>query len=66
MLNFLKDEEFRVSDKDTSDDEETIQEQEKAEGKVDHKKELDDLKVRPLKDICSFIYSKASPSRLFL
>ncbi|XP_054272165.1 helicase domino isoform X3 [Macrosteles quadrilineatus] len=40
-----KDEEFRASDKDSSDDEETIQEQEKAEGKVDHKQELDDLKT---------------------
>ncbi|XP_075220289.1 domino helicase isoform X2 [Lycorma delicatula] len=40
-----EDEEFRVSDKDSSDDEETIQEQEKTEGKVDHQQELDDLKA---------------------
>lgn len=36
---------FNASGKDTSDDEETIQEQEKAEGKVDYGKELQDLEV---------------------
>jgi E1A-binding protein p400 len=41
------DDEFTVAtDKDSTDDEETIQEQEAAEGEVDHKKELEDLQVR--------------------
>lgn len=41
------DDEFTLaSDKDLTDDEETIQEQEAVEGKVDHKKELEDLQVR--------------------
>jgi hypothetical protein len=41
------DDEFTLAtDKDTTDDEETIEEQEAAEGKVDHKKELEDLQVR--------------------
>jgi hypothetical protein len=41
------DDEFTLaSDKDSTDDEETIQEQEAVEGKVDHKKELEDLQVR--------------------
>lgn len=41
------DDEFTLaSDKELSDDEDTIQEQEAVEGKVDHKKELEDLQVR--------------------
>jgi hypothetical protein len=44
------DDEFTLAtDKDTTDDEETIEEQEAAEGKVDHKKELEDLQVRVIK-----------------
>ncbi|XP_067010530.2 helicase domino [Anabrus simplex] len=40
------DEEFTVaSDKDSADDEDTIQEQEAVEGTVDHKQELEDLQV---------------------
>lgn len=49
------DDEFTVaSDKDSTDDEETIQEQEAVEGKVDHKKELEDLQVRTRTYLFSF------------
>jgi len=49
------DDEFTVaSDKDSTDDEETIQEQEAVEGKVDHKKELEDLQVRTRTYMFSF------------
>jgi E1A-binding protein p400 len=49
------DDEFTVaSNKDSTDDEETIQEQEAVEGVVDHKKELEDLQVRKHKKYFSF------------
>ncbi|XP_039292114.1 helicase domino isoform X2 [Nilaparvata lugens] len=60
-----EDDEFRVSDKDTSDDEETIQEQEKAEGKVDHKQEIDALKAEgemTIEELMAKYSSMPSPS----
>lgn len=40
-----KDEDFKVDTEGETDDENTIMEQEKTEGNVDHKQELDDLQV---------------------
>ncbi|RZF34391.1 hypothetical protein LSTR_LSTR008930 [Laodelphax striatellus] len=60
-----EDDEFRVSDKDTSDDEETIQEQEKAEGKVDHKQEIDALKAEgemSIEELMAMYGNMPSPS----
>ncbi|XP_024084966.1 helicase domino isoform X2 [Cimex lectularius] len=44
-IKSLSDNDFRASDKDSSDDEETIQEEEKLEGKVNYKQEIDELKA---------------------
>lgn len=43
---------------ETSDDEETLEEQEKAEGKVDHSQELADLEVIIFDILNLFIYRR--------
>ena len=46
----LQDDDFKASDKESTDDEETINEQEVVEGDVDYKKEIDELKVTMFRD----------------